>query len=136
MRESNDTTEHKYFLKNVILSRRHTRRVIRRSPRSAKIARCARCRDCNFHRSPRSAYKITRSVFKPAIHLHGDLYADRGEFDRRLMRTHLAIFFADRGDEAVLKTHVLKSPNLMGWLYWRFAAINVENRGTGTLNRR
>ena len=22
-----------------------------------------------------------------------------------------------------------KSPNLKGWLYWRFAAINVENRG-------
>ena len=64
------------------------------------------------------------------------LYADRGEFDRRdfrwrLMRTHLAIFFADRGDVAVLKTHVIKSPNLMGWLYWRFAAINVENRGNG-----
>ena len=47
------------------------------------------------------------------------------------MRTHLAIFFADRGDVAVLKTHVIKSPNLMGWLYWRFAAINVENRGIG-----
>ena len=30
---------------------------------------------------------------------------------------------------AVLKTHVIKSPNLMGWLYWRFAAINAENRG-------
>ena len=41
------------------------------------------------------------------------------------------IFFADRGDVAVLKTHVIKSPNLMGWLYWRFAAINVENRGIG-----
>ena len=25
---------------------------------SAKIARCARCSDCNFHRLPRSAYKI------------------------------------------------------------------------------
>ena len=36
-----------------------------------------------------------------------------------------------RGDVAVLKTHVIKSPNLMGWLYWRFAAINVENRGNG-----
>ena len=47
------------------------------------------------------------------------------------MRTHLAIFCADRGDVAVLKTHVVKSPNLMGWLYWRFAAINVENRGNG-----
>ena len=40
-------------------------------------------------------------------------------------------FFAVRGDVAVLKAHVLKSPNLMGWLYWRFAAINVENRGNG-----
>ena len=52
--------------------------------------------------------------------------------------THLAIdadtlgdFFADRGDEAVLKSHVVKSPNLMGWLYWRFAAMTVENRGNG-----
>ena len=53
----------------------------------------------------------------------------------RLMRTHLAIFFADRGDVAVLKTQVIKSPNLMGWLYWRFAAINVENRGK-EFNRR
>ena len=31
----------------------------------------------------------------------------------------------------VLKTHVIKSPNLLGWLHWRFAAINVENRGNG-----
>ena len=43
----------------------------------------------------------------------------------------MPIFFADRGDVAVLKTHVIKSPNLMGWLYWRFADINVENRGNG-----
>ena len=57
------------------------------------------------------------------------------DFRWRLMRTHLAIFFADRGDVAVLKTHVIKSPNLMGWLYWRFAAINVENRGN-EFNRR
>ena len=40
-------------------------------------------------------------------------------------------FFADRGDVAVLKTHVTKSPNLMGWLHWRFTAINIENRGNG-----
>ena len=53
------------------------------------------------------------------------------DFRHRLMRTHLAIFFANRGDMAALKTHVIKSPNLMGWLYWRFAAINVENRGNG-----
>ena len=66
--------------------------------------------------------------FKPATHL-AILYADRGEFERqrndfrpRLMGTHLAIFFADRGDVAVSKSHVIKSPNLMGWLY-------VENRG-------
>ena len=45
------------------------------------------------------------------------------------MRTHLAIFFADRGDVTVLKSHVIKSPNLIGWLYWRFAAMTVENRG-------
>ena len=45
--------------------------------------------------------------------------------------THLAIFFADRTDVEILKAHVIKSPNLMGWLYWRFAAINVENRGNG-----
>ena len=45
------------------------------------------------------------------------------------MRTHLAIFLADRVGVAVLKTHVIKSANLMGWLYWRFAATNVENRG-------
>ena len=37
--------------------------------------------------------------------------------------------FADRSDLAVLESHVIKSPNLMGWVYWRFAAINVENRG-------
>ena len=71
----------------------------------------------------------------PATHL-ATIYADRGEFDRqhfrhRLMRTHLAIFSPDRGDVAVLKTHVIKSPNLMGWLYWRFIAIIVENRGNG-----
>ena len=51
------------------------------------------------------------------------------------MRIRLAIFFADRGDVAVLKTHVIKSSNLMSWLYWRFAAINVENRGN-EFNRR
>ena len=45
------------------------------------------------------------------------------------MRTHLVIFFADRSEVAVLKTHEIKSPNLMGWLYWQFAAINIENRG-------
>ena len=53
------------------------------------------------------------------------------DFRHWLMRTHLAIFFADRGDVAVLKTHVIKSPNLTGWLYWRSAAINVENRVNG-----
>ena len=35
---------------------------------------------------------------------------------------------------AVLKTHVIKSPNLMGWLYWRFTAINIENPGNGQLS--
>ena len=52
----------------------------------------------------------------------------------RLMRTYLAIFFADRHDVAVLKTHVIKSPDLMGWLYWRYAAMAIEvieNRGNG-----
>ena len=44
---------------------------------------------------------------KPAAHL-AFLCADRGEFD-----IHLAIFFADRGDVAVLKSHVMKSPNLL-----------------------
>ena len=65
------------------------------------------------------------------------------EFRHGLMRTHLAIFFADRGDVAVLKTRVIKSPNLTGWLYWRFTAINVENprerahlANTGEFNRR
>ena len=43
----------------------------------------------------------------------------------------MAISFADRHDVAVLKTHVIKSPNLIGWLYWRFTAINVEHRGNG-----
>ena len=59
-----------------------------------------------------------------------------GEFDRQ--RKSQAIdadtpgdFFADRGDMAVLKTRMIKPPNLMGWLYWRFTAINVENRGNG-----
>ena len=48
------------------------------------------------------------------------------------MRTYFAIVFADRSDVAVLKSHVIRSPNLMGWLYsvyWRFAAMTVENRG-------
>ena len=65
---------------------------------------------------------------KPATHL-AILYADRGEFDRQLaiFATDWCghtwrFFFADRGDVAVLKTHVIKSPDLMGWLYWRFAA--------------
>ena len=39
------------------------------------------------------------------------------DFRHRLMRTHLAIFFADRGEVAVLKSYVIKLPNLMGWLY-------------------
>ena len=51
------------------------------------------------------------------------------------MRTHLAIFFADCGDVAVLKTCVIKSSNPMGWLHLRLAAINVENRGN-EFNRR
>ena len=111
---------------------------IRRSPRSAKIAIAAPGTPGDFLRSRRSAYKIAKCVagLKPATHL-AILYADRGEFDRQrnfchwLMRKHLAIFFADRGDVAVLKTHVIKSPNLMDWLYRRFAAMNVENRGNG-----
>ena len=75
-----------------------------------------------------TTHKNVTSV-KPATHLP-ILYADRGEFDRqrksfrwRLMRTHLAIFFADCGDVAVLKTYVIKSSNLMGWLYWRLAVM-------------
>ena len=27
--------------------------------------------------------------------------------------------------------HVIKSPNLIDWLYWQFAAMNAENRGNG-----
>ena len=76
---------------------------------------------------------------KPATYL-AILYADRGEFDLSENRLRFSPpidadtpgdFFADRGDVAVLKTHVIKSPNLMGWLSCRFAAINVENRGNG-----
>ena len=76
------------------------------------------------------------ALLKPATHL-AILYADRGEFDRQ--RKSPAIFagdwcghtwgthfFADRGDVAVLKSHVIKSPSQ---LYWRFAAMSVENRG-------
>ena len=47
------------------------------------------------------------------------------------MRTHLANFFADRGNVAVLKTHVIKLPSLMGRLYWLFEVVTVENRGNG-----
>ena len=70
---------------------------------------------------------------KPATHLD-ILYADRGEFGRQRFSPPIDVdtpsdFF--RGDVAVLKTHAIKSPNLMGWLYWRFAAINVENRRNG-----
>ena len=57
---------------------------------------------------------------KPATH-QAILFAHR----HRLMRTHLAIFYADHGDVAlqpcsrapsrgVLKSHVIKSPNLIG----------------------
>ena len=42
-----------------------------------------------------------------------------------------AIFFANRSDVAVLKSHMITSPNPMGWLYWRFAAMTVGNRGNG-----
>ena len=62
------------------------------------------------------------------------LYADHGEFDRQRadLRGHTwRFFFADRGDVAVLKTRVIKSPNLMGWLYCRFEVMTVENRGNG-----
>ena len=52
-------------------------------------------------------------------------------FRRRFMRTHLAIFFADRGDVGVSKSYVIKLPNMMGWLYWRFVVMSVENRGNG-----
>ena len=38
-------------------------------------------------------------------------------------------FFAHRGDVAVSKSHDIKLPNLMGWLYWRFAVMSVGNRG-------
>ena len=65
------------------------------------------------------------------------------DFRHRLMRTHLTIFFADRDDVALQPcsrapsrsvlnwSHVIKSPNLISWLYWRFAALSVENRGNG-----
>ena len=42
------------------------------------------------------------------------------------MRRHLAIFFADRGDVAVLKTRVIKSPNLADGL--AFLAIRSNKR--------
>ena len=71
-------------------------------------------------------FSITKS---PRTPIRANLIAS--DFRHRLMRTHLAIFFADRGDVAVLKTHVIKSPNLMGWLCWRFTAINIENRENG-----
>ena len=45
------------------------------------------------------------------------------------MQTHLAIFFADCGDAGSFEK--IKSPNPMGWLYWRFAAMTVENHGNG-----
>ena len=96
------------------------RRFIRQSRRSAKIAIAASGTPGDFRRSWRSAYKIARCVagFKPATHL-AILYAANliaSENRKGLMRTHLAIFFSDRGDVAVLKPYVIKSPNLMGWL--------------------
>ena len=46
------------------------------------------------------------------------------------MRTHLAIFFADRSDVAVLKTRdKIDQPDGLALLV--FTAINVENRGNG-----
>ena len=74
--------------------------------------------------TPGDFIRRSRRILSPACDF-------RCDFRHRLMRTHLVIFFADRGDVAVLKTHEIKSPNLMGWLYWQFAAINVENRGNG-----
>ena len=36
---------------------------------------------------------------------------------------------------SILKNHVIKSPNLISWLYWRFAAMSVRNRGNGHTRR-
>ena len=67
------------------------------------------------------------------------------DFRDRLMRTHLA-FFPRSNDAAlqprsrapsrgVLKKPCDKSPNLIGWLYWRFAARSAENRRNGQTRR-
>ena len=64
-------------------------------------------------------------------------------FRNRLTRTHLAIFFAVRGDVALLfpvsilslLSTILKS-NLINYLIlinWRLAAMSVENRGNGQI---
>ena len=56
------------------------------------------------------------------------------------------LILADRDDVArqpcsrapsrsVLKSHVIKSPNPISRLYWRFAAMSVENRGDGHIWR-
>ena len=99
-----------------------------------------------------------RSCIKPATHL-AILFADRREFDRQRksqaifatdrMRTHLAIFSPIAAMwhfnlvprlqapllSSILKNHVIKSPKLIGLLYWRFAAMCVKNRGNGHTRR-
>ena len=75
--------------------------------------------------------------FKPATHL-AILYADRGESPTKIASDFRAIdadtpgdFFRRSRRCGSFENSCDKSPNLMGWLYWRFAAINVENRGNG-----
>ena len=79
---------------------------------------------------------------KPATHL-AILYADCGEFDRQrnsqrfsppIDADTLGDFFRRSWRRGSFeKVHMIKSPNLMGWLYWRFAAMTVDNRRRGSL---
>ena len=51
-------------------------------------------------------------------------------FFRRSRRCGTSTFFPGFSEGHFEKSWI-KSPNLIGWLYWRFAAISVENRGNG-----
>ena len=80
---------------------------IRWSRRSAKIAIAAPGTPGDFRRSRRSAYKIAKCVAGLSRQHNWRFYTPiaanliASDFRHRLMRTHLAIFFTDRGDVAL-----------------------------------
>ena len=110
------------------------------------------------HMKKRKISDFYSSNSKPATHL-AILFADRREFiasENRERFTpptgcgHTWRFFSPIAAtwhfnlvprlqvpllSSILKNHVIKSPNLIGWFYWRFAAMSVKNRGNGHTRR-